>query len=638
MRRHLSYALALPWACLLATGCLHESTTAPPQEPVATEPPATTEPQETAQPAPEPEPTPSAPTMSTHEMLVASIVCALDPQSMMGPRVGSWGGGPSTEGASDRAKPPSGLGLRGSPSMTERTEGGADEPSTGGGPGDETGSSTGTSTSAGQNTPSGGAPGTQPGGSTGMQPGGMQGGTQPGEPTGRVRPTDVMRQGMQPGGSMGGMQPGGATPGMQPGGSMGAMPGSSDEAHCGPVARAVGISPMQLRTLEEPAVRSVREAIEKRAGEERLDDAMRTSVLAMYDKSMGAAREAMRARQVADRYTMMGAERTERTMPSRGGPSAARGATRAPTEPTIDADDARSLAAHDRLRDLVQFARTADAGPLATEAEAVGWITAADRFLRVESLPQRMRVLAAEPLLDGMLGVSPPTGADDPAKMPPTAWSSYLDAASRSLGLAGTGPSGSIGPAAGHGEKARAGDDKKTGKPDKAGKPGHAAPGKGAAAPKGARRDDQTALRDVMAAVAQRMDGVSHRMPASELRSTLDGLAARMRGADGGVGGGLQNPRGAAPPSRPRSTGDDVPMPPGGATSPGPTPRQTTPGFPGPANPDLPQDENAPRGPTPFTPSTPPGAIPGSPAPTQPPGGSGSDQLRIPGSPGPYRP
>ena len=98
----------------------------------------------------------------------------------------------------------------------------------------------------------------------------------------------------------------------QPGTRGASGPAAGEEKRCAAIAQLAAVAPTDLQRADEGAVKAVRDVIEKRAEFERLDDTMKMQVLALFDKGEAAAREAVQARVIADRYAMAGAQRTER--------------------------------------------------------------------------------------------------------------------------------------------------------------------------------------------------------------------------------------------------------------------------------------------------------------------------------------
>src|SRR5690606_6031531 len=97
----------------------------------------------------------------------------------------------------------------------------------------------------------------------------------------------------------------------------------------------------------------------------------------------------------------------------------------------IEPSDLASLSARDSLNDLLLFARASGSGALATEAEALAWVLATDRFLQVESLAPPLRVFASEPLFESMLGVPTPQQAQalEVNRVTRQVWNQYLETA-----------------------------------------------------------------------------------------------------------------------------------------------------------------------------------------------------------------
>jgi hypothetical protein len=431
---------------------------------------------------------------------------------------------------------------------------------------------------------------------------------------------------------------------------------------------APNVSATDFRGLDENAIRAVRDQIERRASEERLDDTMRMHLLALYDRGIAAEREALAGEKVGDRYAVMGAQRTAKQRPhakatGREGNAAGagirqqqqqagRGAGMGQRTPAIEPTDVAALASHDRLRDLLQFARTSDAGALGTEAEGLAWVLGSDRFVQVEALPPRLKVFAAEPLFDALLGVPTPPQAqtEDVTKVTPAVWSQYLETAARTVGMgAPQSPTGELddnpyldeSANAKHAAKAQ---EHAQNRPHAQHHRGHrgaigggqgaahpARPGAGAGAtgathpirrgPAGQSARDQENMREILTAVSQRMEALSRRMPASDLRIALDTYATELQSSQIGVGGGPQAPTrphrggGGGGTMGPGGGGTMAPgggtMGPGGGTM-GPGGTEPTPGT---MQPQEPQQHPGGTG-------YPSGAQPGTPSPLAPPAGN----------------
>lgn len=432
----------------------------------------------------------------------------------------------------------------------------------------------------------------------------------------------------------GGPSPSGAGP--QPGATdQESMPGqpspeqqgaATAEARCGSLAPNVSAS--DFRQLDETAVRAVRDQIERRASEERLDDTMRMHLLALYDRGIAAEREALAGEKIGDQYAVAGAQRTAGQRPRTqvtGREGRAMGAGLRQQQAVPQADLA-ALSSHDRLRDLLQFARTSDAGALGSEAEGLAWVLGADRFVQVEVLPPRLKPFAAEPLFDALLGVPTPPQAQglDVTKMTPAIWSQYLETAARTVGMgAPPGPTGAVDhdpydasfakrapkQSAQHGRGVhRRGQGAIGGGQGQAAQPGAARPVRRGPAGQAAR--DQQNMREILTAVSQRMEALSRRMPASDLRIALDNYATELQSSQIGVGGGPHP--GMMRPHHGGGGGTMGPgmQPPGGTMGPG-----TMQPSPSPMQPQGPQQQPGGSG-------YPSGAQPGTPSPLAPPAGN----------------
>lgn len=321
-------------------------------------------------------------------------------------------------------------------------------------------------------------------------------------------------------------------------------------------ALAPNVSAQDFANLDELSVRAVRDAIEQRAASERLDDAARMAMLALYDRGIEAEREAKQAMQIADRYSIVGAMPT--AQPS--APPARR------IHAQIEPNDLNALSARDRLGDLLLFARASGSGPLATEAEGLAWVLATDRFLQVETLAPPLRVYAAEPLFESMLGVPTPQQAQalDASRVTRQVWMQYLETAAKAAEMM---PSGQQSmrrqPPSSQGQAQAMPQGRQQAQPPRGGgRPSENMPGGPAMSPQ-----EQQEMSRIVSLISQRMEALSRRMPASDLRMTLDSYAAELRSQPMGVGGGprqQQQQRPQAPPSQ----GPSMPPPGGGSQTP----------------------------------------------------------------------
>lgn len=287
----------------------------------------------------------------------------------------------------------------------------------------------------------------------------------------------------------------------------------SMEARCN--ALAPHVSAAAFSKLDENSVRAVRDSIEQRAQQERLDDIARMQMLALYDRGIEAEREALQAMQTASRFA-----------DSQGNID-------------IEAQDLTAMSARDRLQDLLLYARSSGSGAMATEAEGLAWVLASDRFLQVESLPPPLRVFAAEPLFESMLGVPTPQQAEsfDIRRVNQQVWSQYLETAAKAaeiLPRLEQQPSGQrMQPGPARAAKARVLAQQQPG--------ARPPPSAGRGEARGARAmsaEDQQNMQQIVSVISQRIEALSRRMPASDLRMTLDSYAAELRTLP--VGGGPQ--------------------------------------------------------------------------------------------------
>lgn len=312
----------------------------------------------------------------------------------------------------------------------------------------------------------------------------------------------------------------------------GAQPGMSMQARCNSLAP--NISAQDFSQLDEISVSAVRDAIERRAAEERLDDTARMHMLALFDRGIEAEREAVQAMRIADRYSVIGATPTSRSSapPSRR--------IHAEIEPT----DLATLSARDRLQDLLLFSRASGSGALSTEAEALAWVLATDRFLQVETLAPPVRVFAAEPLFESMLGVATPQQAQmlDINRVNRQVWTQYLEMGARAAEMMPSAeqPSGQrMQPGSmerSPSEPSAAGPANPSGpRGQMRGNRGETAPGGPAMSP-----EEQKNMQRIVSLISQRMEALSRRMPASDLRMTLDSYAAELKTQPIGIGGGPQ--------------------------------------------------------------------------------------------------
>lgn len=316
------------------------------------------------------------------------------------------------------------------------------------------------------------------------------------------------------------------------------------QARCNSLAP--NVTAEQFGQLDHTSVSEVREAIQRRAAEERLDEVARMQMLALYDRGIEAERESMEALQVGDRYSIIGAMPTTSTAP----PS-----RRIHAE--IEPSDLMSLSARDSLNDLLLFARASGSGALATEAEALAWVLATDRFLQVESLAPPLRVFAAEPLFESMLGVPTPQQAQalDVNRVTRQVWNQYLETAVQAVEMMPPPARTPQQPQGMSPEQARPMSPTMRPRPPIGGGRDDGMPGGPAMS-----QEEQQKVKRIVEMVSQRMEALSRRMPASDLRLTLDSYAAELRTLPIGIGGGPEEP--PRQEERPRQDEPMYPEPP----------------------------------------------------------------------------
>lgn len=364
---------------------------------------------------------------------------------------------------------------------------------------------------------------------------------EPSMPPEQARPSD--RPGMQPGprvmrtthdlvidALVCGLPPAsiGAMVGPRGGGpSMQGQGGMSLQARC--QSLAPNVTAEQFAQLDHASVMEVREAIERRAAEERLDDIARMQMLGLFDRGIEAEREALEALAVGDRYSVVGAMPTTSDAPP---------ARRIHGE--IEPSDLATLSARDSLDELLLFARASGSGALAAEAEALAWILATDRFLQVESLAPPLRVFAAEPLFEGMLGVPTPQQAQsfDINRVNRQVWDQYLETAVKAAEMM---------PRPGRQQQQQPGMAPEQARPMSPPMMRSRPPiggGRMEGMPGGPlmSQEEERKIKMIVDRVSERMEGLSRRMPASDLRMTLDSYAAELRTLPLGIGGGPEQP------------------------------------------------------------------------------------------------
>lgn len=325
------------------------------------------------------------------------------------------------------------------------------------------------------------------------------------------------------------------------------------QARCN--ALAPNLTAEQFSQLDHASVSEVREAIQRRAAEERLDEVARMQMLALFDRGIEAEREAMDALQVGDRHSIIGAMPTTSSAP----PS-----RRIHAE--IEPSDLASLSARDSLNDLLLFARASGSGALATEAEALAWVLATDRFLQVESLAPPLRVFASEPLFESMLGVPTPQQAQalEVNRVTRQVWNQYLETAVQAAEMMprpGRAPQQQPQGMSPTPEQARPTSPMMRPRAPIGGGRDNGMPGGPAMS-----QEEQQKVKRIVEMVSERMEALSRRMPASDLRLTLDSYAAELRELPIGVGGGPEEPH--QPQQREPMPSQPPMLPPSGPESP----------------------------------------------------------------------
>jgi hypothetical protein len=368
-------------------------------------------------------------------------------------------------------------------------------------------------------------------------------------------------------------------------GSSQSMATSSSAAACGTVASEANVSPQALRIGDTTALQTVRDHVEQGAKGANLSDDTKNQLLTLYDRGTAAARESNAAMQVAVRY-MLG---TSQVSGMGGGPTGTTSAAPPPPRPTsrraqmnavprITPAEADALRAHDKLRDLSQFAHSTSAGPMANEADALAWLLSAERFMQTPQLPTRLKVLAAEPLFDTQLGVPTPSAAQgEVAKIPNSLWSQYLDSGAKAVRESGATSMQAPGGGYGGGP---------TGSSTGGATTGATSPTNHAGTRNRSSQKDLANWREVTSYVEQRMDAVAQRIPPSDLRQALNSYADEIRTeAIGGgpgrppSGGQMQMPPSGGGMTAPPSGGTQMAPPSGGTqmAPPSGTPRTTPP-------------------------------------------------------------
>jgi len=179
------------------------------------------------------------------------------------------------------------------------------------------------------------------------------------------------------------------------------------EQKCRMAAQSANVLPDALEKADSTALDAVRRVLEARLSTGGTLSDPSTLMLAFFDRGTSAAKEARLAHDAGQS----------------AGPSAP-----SMSNQQTNLDDVRT---HRSLDALYQFGRSLGTTQTGSEAQALAWIIAVDRFMAVKQLPEQQKPLAAEPLFRGVLGVSPPPAA--PGRMA-SDWNQYLAATARSLG------------------------------------------------------------------------------------------------------------------------------------------------------------------------------------------------------------
>jgi hypothetical protein len=195
--------------------------------------------------------------------------------------------------------------------------------------------------------------------------------------------------------------------------SMGSASGSSPYGftpiRCMLAGLAANVSPDSLVSGDSRATQAVRRALESSLAPRGISSDVSRARLAFFDKGVSAAREARFA------YDALVGQDID--------PASASGQ---------EADEVR---AHRELESLHQFGRNLGATKTGSEAQALAWIIAVDRFIVVKDVPARHKSLVAEPLFTAILNVPAPGSV---AGRPSSTWSEYLATAARTAGASST--------------------------------------------------------------------------------------------------------------------------------------------------------------------------------------------------------
>ncbi len=235
-------------------------------------------------------------------------------------------------------------------------------------------------------------------------------------------------------------------------GSMGQGSMSSPAEACVTVAQATNVMPTSLAMGDSSAIDTVLRTLDSRLTAEGASPDVSNNTLAFFDKGVAAAKEA----RMADEALYGGSPHGVGGGPSSGSSSStthghatsgssgtsSSGTSKPSTSTTAQRPGADEIRAHRALGDLYQFGRNLGTTETGTQAQALAWIIAVERFEAVNELPAQQKSLAAEPMFAVMLNVPPPSGTGT------SNWNNYLSAAARSIGTTsggaavGGGPSG----------------------------------------------------------------------------------------------------------------------------------------------------------------------------------------------------
>jgi hypothetical protein len=178
-------------------------------------------------------------------------------------------------------------------------------------------------------------------------------------------------------------------------------------ASCAAAAKAADVKPGALANREPNAIDAARRALESRLSAEGPSSEVAGNKLAFFDKGVEAAKEAAVADQVVYGH------RTERA---------------------VSASDADAIRAHRALDELDRFGKNLGASAMGIEAQALGWIIAAHRFMAIGEVPASKKSLVAEPLFAVGFRVSVPAVRGRSL----SSWSAYVAAAAQAVGATPT--------------------------------------------------------------------------------------------------------------------------------------------------------------------------------------------------------